>query len=291
MALVWQSSVFWIAICAALLVLVGCSVYTLRSQPVTATPMPMSSYQPILASTALPPDFFYPTLQNQVAISPDRYTFVPSGAPPGNIQLFDEHIMRVEPPICYLATQDSVACMGRVWNESDSTLGDTALRVNLQAQDADNTHENEILVHQRRIEPNDFAPYHTMFHLDEVENDAYFDLSLADLAVTADITQVFEANTHTQMLSVQDSRGMLTDNGQYYLTATILNNTPMAVENMRLIVTLNDAEWGIVGYRVHEVVDMLDSGAERLVQVAVIPYRLPERIVHHIHVEADAVRE
>ncbi|MEL6528048.1 MAG: hypothetical protein AAFQ07_20285, partial [Chloroflexota bacterium] len=61
MALVWQSSVFWVAICAALLVLVGCSVYTLRSQPVTATPMPVSSYQPILASTALPPDFFYPT--------------------------------------------------------------------------------------------------------------------------------------------------------------------------------------------------------------------------------------
>lgn len=290
MALVWQSSIFWIAICTALFVLVGCTVYNMRSQPAIATLMP-SNNQPITRSTPHPPDFFYPSLLNQVAIPPDMLYIEQSGALPGTNQVLDNRIMRVDAPICYLATQETSVCMGRIWNESDSSVGDTAVNVSLQAQNADVLLSNTFLTPQRRLEPDNFVPYHTIFSLSAGGTESDFELNFAEFTATAELTTLLDPKPDTQVLSVQESRGILTPNGRYNLTATILNDTSYAIKNLRLVITLDDIEWGIVGYRVHEVGEALEMGAEKSIQLSIIPYRLPDRIAHHIHVEGETIRD
>lgn len=300
MALVWQSSIFWLMICAALLVLVGCTLHTLRT-PTTHTAMPSNtrSMPDLLPSTYSPPDFFYLPLTNQrMFLTPTPWLtsgVAPPGPLPDDIRQSgtSEHAqVRLDTPTCYQATQATIGCIGKAWNEGESVTGSVALRLEIESASNTEAQISEIITTQRRIEPQQFAPYHAIFSVETIANirdETDTTINISALDISTYIETLFSSPDNSITLTIVESRGELTSNGRYHLATTIRNDATDTAENIRLIVSLTSIEWGIVGYRVHEVEGNLRNRAEQLIQMDIIPYVLADDLIHHIHAEADII--
>ena len=188
--------------------------------------------------------------------------------------------IRVDNPTCYSLPDGELSCLGQIWNDTDEVLGDTQLQFEFYDEIGQKIGEQETTPEQRLTQPGFSAAYRTILN--------------ADLASQMDIeTQVlpsvvnsFPPASNMRELSISTARGRILDTGRYHLTVTIQNDSGFDAQDIRLFTTLDGVEWGIVGYNVHQVENILLNGHQQSVEVEVIPHAMPRRIEHILHVEA-----
>jgi|GEM_PF-5825241 len=274
MAVIWQSSAFWLMICTVLLVLVGCTVLRNRF-PESPELLPHDlTITPDFVTTNLPPDT---TLFMETA-TPFDFTsdniFLRSTSPP------PDSYSGVDNPVCYELAGGNFDCLGRIWNLTEAITGDLAVEVSLFDDTGTKLASRMPAAAQRITPPGQFATYRTIIDEENLQE-------LSDnVVIAATLINNFPPSPDIQQLTVTDSSGALTASGVYHLSVTIRNDSGFIAEDIRIFTTLDNEEWGIVGYDVYEVAFSLQNGESQDVELNVIPLALPDHIQHILHVEA-----
>lgn len=273
MTVLWQSSWFWLMICTLLLILVGCTLFNGRSLN------PRTDNSNLITLTNTPFPTFIPHDIDQIPF-PAPFTFNTdyaesyerSNPPPPEIM--------VDNPTCYSLSSGEFSCLGQIWNNSDNNLGDTQLKLEFFDEIGQKIGEQTTTSEQRLIESGFSAPYRTIVNADLANQ------MDAETRILSSVINELPPAANIRTLSIADARGDISDAGRYNLTLTIQNNSGFDAQDIRLFTTLDGEEWGIIGYNIHEVENILLNGEQQLLEVEVIPHAIPRRIEHILHVEA-----
>jgi murein DD-endopeptidase MepM/ murein hydrolase activator NlpD len=165
------------------------------------------------------------------------------------------------PPTCYPARTGGTLCLGLVENPFDQTVQNVRLSIQLMGDNGAFLSSQETDVAQFIVPPKGLAPYHVQFA------DAGSSAAGAS-AVLLSAEFLPQGDASFLQLEVQDDHGVSVDQ-QYVVTAELYNAATSAAESVRVVVTLFDADGGVIGYRVMMLETPLPSG-ERLPIRAVI---------------------
>lgn len=190
--------------------------------------------------------------------------------------------LSISPPRCYRTASPMLTCLGSVRNAGRKPLRDIMLKVGFRRADGESAGEHVFALEQRRIEGNASAPYRFFAPARRDEGMA-IDIGLvgAQLSEAADVT-----------LTLEDERGeYFADKERYRLTASIRNEGAQPARDIRLIVTLENADGAIVGYRAVGMVGSLLIGETREVDLTVSPIRGEAPARHSVSLEALSATE
>lgn len=273
MALVWQSSWFWLMIFTVLLILVGCTVLTQRAPSRQSATNFNSNTVGVFPPTFIPPNILHnPTGTLTYHPTPELVTQRSNASPP------DDNLV-IDSPTCYSTAGGGYSCLGQIWNYSDTAIGDTEVQISVYDSTGEKIGEETAAIEQRLVPNNAAAPYRILINAENVI------LHQDNLAMRPSLMQMFPPRQNIRQLDVSRSRGHITDSGRYRLSVTIGNNTGAIAHNIRLITTLDSLGWGIVGYHVYEVEESINDGGEQLINLEIIPQALPDTIQHNVHAE------
>lgn len=170
-----------------------------------------------------------------------------------------------------------LTCLGIVRNAGRKPLGDILLKVGFRRADGELAGKHFFALEQRRIEGNATAPYRFFASARRADGMA-IDIGLAG-------AQVSEAAEVTVRL--EDARGQYFANQvRYRFTAMIRNVGAQSARGIRLIVTLENADGAIVGYRAKDIAGDLAIGETRGVDLTVSLIRGETPARHRVALEA-----
>lgn len=260
-----QSGWFWLLVGSILLLLASCVLLPKKADIIVPT-----SSQPIISFTVSP--FSRDTLQDPPLNLSLEYVFTPTPrrsqqqvSPPSDDDFYAEN------PSCFPSPDGGYSCLGRVWNNSQASSGSILLNI---------FHENQLIqrfsTEQSYIPSLSFAPYRAIIPAIKSYSGDF----------VAEIESVLPLNAESyHPLEILNSRGQMSNTGRYRLVTTIQNNVGEKLENTRLFASLVDDEQRIIGYRIYEVGGKLEIGAERVIELDIIPQALPRSIHHELHAE------
>lgn len=264
MAIIWQSSWFWVMLSAVLLLMLGSVILHLRTHQLhidTQSSTPNLSFTPVPANRL--------TLYDNPLHFPSLFDSINDDSPPNNIEISRPH--------CYNLPDGTYSCLGEIVNTNTMPIGDTSLEMVFYDDDGLKLGQAETTIEQRLIIGGESAPYRSVFRplTDQAPNH--------NLSITG-ISQSFPPSPDIRALSILDTYGAIVA-GRYNVTLTIENDSGYIAQDIRLFTTLENTEWGIVGYDVHEVEDALESGAQHFVQLEIVPHVIPLVIEPSFHAE------
>lgn len=181
----------------------------------------------------------------------------------------------VEPPTCYELPEKQVWCLGRVFNYGTHALENVRLFFEADGRTLMTRLEQQV------IHVGDFAPYRLA-------------LQGVVLAQPPRLVQQQARPSHSARspLRLQALSGRyLADTqsyGRYELEMSVVNTSATPIYNARLIVTLLDASARVVGYRVVELADELNSNVRLPVLASIVPLALAESYTPLITLASDA---
>lgn len=184
--------------------------------------------------------------------------------------------LSISAPRCYRTASPMLTCLGIARNVGRKPLGDIMLMVGFKRADGELAGEHEFGLEQRRIEGNASAPYR------------FFAPAQRDAGMAIEIglagAQLSEAADAT--LKLEDARGeYIADQERYRFTASIRNEGAQLARGIRLIVTLENADGAIVGYRAVDIAGELSVDETREVDLTVSLIRGERPARHHVALE------
>jgi hypothetical protein len=141
-------------------------------------------------------------------------------------------------------------------------------------------------VEQAIIPAGGFAPYRAMF-------DAAWD-SFVDGAVTARLYDAAQGTAEGWItLTIEDAEAQPLEDGRIVVMATVYNAGAAPAQVLRAVLTLEDEERRVIGYRVvaFEPAIVLDAGARLPLRVVVDPQDDGATAEYSLYVEARRVGE
>lgn len=182
--------------------------------------------------------------------------------------------LEVAPPTCLDLVTDRLLCLGQVTNSLDQAVTGVRVQVNLTNIDGQSIAETTAGVEQVIIPPGQSAPYSAMFDLAEA-TEANAVLLVAAPASTSNLLP----------LDVVNDQGR--QNGRRYaVTATIVNNTLVAVTPPRIVLTLYDTDQQVTGYRVVQFARGLEPGDSETIEIEAVAQTGDGELSHQLYVEA-----
>ncbi|GAB5493851.1 MAG: hypothetical protein Phog2KO_40660 [Phototrophicaceae bacterium] len=270
MAIIWQSSWFWVMLSAVLLLMLGSIVIKLNT-PQIQTESTQITYETVaIPSYYVSPDILDPyTLPLQLTIDQDNRR-TPS---------FYSDIA-ISRPDCYDLANGEYTCLGQIQNNSDNLLGDTSINLQFYDEFGAKLAQETIAIEQRLIPSQSSAPYRVTVNPIDSQ-------TLDNASTIATINRTLPPTQNLRSLSVASDYETFIQNGRYHITLSIENNSGYLANNIRLFTTLTNTEWGIVGYDVHEVEQIVENGANQVIQLNIIPFVIASDIEVIFHAEAD----
>jgi LysM repeat protein len=194
---------------------------------------------------------------NQILIIPQAdVTNIPAFSPTPTPQA-----LVLPSPNCYATRAGTLICLGRVNNPLEMSVERVAVEARVLALDG-TVRAQTAAIEQVAIPANGFAPYRALFDLPAEEVD-----SVSVTLLSADTVQNAEERFIT--LNVEEDAGMWQD-GRFVVTATLTSNQPAEV--VRAVVTLQNAEDQVIGYRVVALGGVPIEPGERLpLQAEIVP--------------------
>ena len=188
---------------------------------------------------------------------------------------FDQ--IRISPPRCYALGSRQVTCLGYLSNQTDGNVSDITLQA--RYMDAAGTLQGQELftLEQRSVGRDEVAAYRISVPNARLE------------------TNVLEIKAAAARLSAQPSLalGMTNMQGNYHLddnrylfTAQLENATAFDAKDARLIITLENDEGAIIGYRAADLPEKIPSGAKLPIQLSIVPLEATANIRHRITLQA-----
>lgn len=187
--------------------------------------------------------------------------------------------LTITPPNCYATPTDHILCLGQVTNPLPQAIERVTILVRLLRQDGSLLIESEAGIEQNMIPPGGSAPYRLLLKADWR---AY--AGAAVLLRTADSAP--EAAARAVSLDIQQHERRMAD-GRYAISAVLHNSDSQPAQLYRVIVTLNDAQGQITGYRVLQLNRQLTSDESLPLEIMVMPQSASAQ--HTLYVEAERV--
>jgi hypothetical protein len=197
-------------------------------------------------------------------------TIVPPNAP------FDH--LAISHPLCYPVSSGQQTCLGYVENYGTSTIGDVTLETYMINDDS--TIHQLFTLEQRVIRSDDVAPYRFQIP----------DMPLDEQVLQIQVADAQLSPTPSLQLRLLDMQGEYhLDDNRYEFRAQLENPTAFIATNIRLIITLENADGDIIGYRATEIPTELASGAQLPIYLIITPLETTTTIRHRITLEAFAL--
>lgn len=250
---------------------VGCSAMPRESSPFAATLQPLVTLtvhavsspplaSPRVSSTAQP-------LLPLVTLGPGQVAGL-SG-------------VRIAPPHCYDAPNDSLLCLGEVVNPFSAPLVNVQMLANLRDVDGSVMMSRRIMLEQTAVHPGQAAPYRVSFDNSGIASDgALVDVSLISSG----------SATLPPPLSITQDSGLysLTANGygRYDVSAQVSNSSDEPLSGLQAVVTIKDGADRVVGFRVIALDEWLAPGATLPLNATLIPLAADGSLRHDLTVNA-----
>ncbi|GEM_PF-2144537 len=229
----------------------------------------------------LPPTLFPTTTltvynpQFVTTLTPDfspSATIMPSNAPFNTIA--------ISPPLCYPVGSQQRTCLGYINNQGDTAIGDVTLKANFVSAQENKTTKQLFTLEQRIIPAGEVAPYRLQIPNARLENQ-YLQIEVASAELSP---------TRQLQLRLSDMQGEYQiDDNRYQFTAQLENPTAFIATHIRLIITLENADGNIIGYRVASFENPLASGGVIPINLLMTPLEATSTIRHRITLEAFAL--
>jgi len=183
------------------------------------------------------------------------------------------------PPTCYPQGAAGWVCLGRVENKSPYAARDVVLLAHLLAADGREVAAQRVMVEQRRIESQGFAPYRVQWGSAE-RAAAQIPLHQPPLAwLSVEFAQV--ERLPAPSLAILEERAALQEDKRYSLSATIRNTSRQAVQ-VSASATLFNARDEVVGYRIKERLEALQVEESWQMEVEIIPQVGEKNSFYHV---------
>lgn len=226
----------------------------------------------------LPPTLF-PTVTLTVYNPQLITTLTPDSLPSATIipAVVPFESLAISSPLCYPVGTQQITCLGYVDNQGVSDIGDVTLQAKYVSVQNDTISEQQFTLEQRVIRAESVAPYRLQIPNARLEtNYLQIDIASAELSPPPALP-----------LRLSDMRGVYhLDDNRYFFTAQLENPTALIATNIRLIVTLENEEGAIIGYRVANLPDNLASGGTIPIDLQMTPLEATTNIRHRIALEA-----
>lgn len=255
----------------------------IRQEPGQFTPIPatnavIQTYVTPFSTHLDPQNDYYLSLGPPGSI---RQRGHPTTAPPDSyIESGASASLYTPDPVCYDSPNNTLLCLGRVFNVTETTLAGTEIRVQLQ-QAGHTLREQIVSPEQPVIVPGSFAPYRAMFH----EQTSDFDAVQA-VPLTTQSVDDFGADVGIRDMSAVHWMNELGTGGRYVLQATLVNNEERPASNVRVTITLFNQDEEIVGYRVLALTVPIAANGIYPFQMDIIPLTTDTDLHHTIVVTA-----
>lgn len=270
MAIIWQSSWFWVMLSAVLLIILGSVVFKMRTPQIQTESNYFAIPTLTMFSTYIPPDISQ-TLQTPYQLNIDQLD--------SRMRLPYDNII-VSTPSCYDLASGEYDCIGQISNNSSTSIGDISINMSFFDESGAKIAQKDLILEQRFIPSGTSAPYRALIHPqnDEVITDS--------TRIERSINRIFPPSPNIRALNVINARSSVAENGRYNVALSIENNSGYIAQNIRLFTTLENTEWGIVGYDIHEVEQDMESGTIRHIAIEIIPHIIAEESEARFHAEA-----
>ncbi len=265
MAIIWQSSWFWVMLSAVLLIMLGSVVLKMRTPKIqTETNFVAIPTSPMLSTDVQPFQNSYPLNLDQVNTRIH--------------ELYDNIVISI--PSCYDLASGEYSCIGQVNNNGISDIGDTSINISFFDDSGSKIAQDNVTIEQRLIQSGSSAPYRALFY--PPDNEDSTDITHIERSVN----RILPPSPNIRALNVLNTNASFTNDGRYNITVSIENNSGYLAQNIRLFTTLENTEWGIVGYDIHEVEQDMQNGTIRDIAIEIIPHIIAEEIEASFHAEA-----
>lgn len=211
----------------------------------------------------------------------------PTTAPPdmssptyGDMASETDALLYAPDPVCYDSPNNTLLCLGRVFNVSENTLAGAAVRVQLQ-QVGRTVRGQTASPEQPLIQPGSFAPYRAMFREQTMNFDAVQAIPLA-----AQIIDDLGADVSVRDVSAVHWMNDMGTGGRYELQANLVNNENRLASNIRVTITLFNQDDEVVGYRVLALSVPIAANGVYPIQMDIIPLTTDTDLHHTITVTA-----
>lgn len=173
---------------------------------------------------------------------------------PVPLATYPPQFVTITPPTCYEIPTDALLCLGKVTNTQSYIIGRVTLRLTLTRPEGTALASQVVHIAARWLPPGQSSPYHAVFNHQMLApmnaSTAYYGMVVTPLSadrIVEAIIRSFDA-----ALEIVDE-GMRSRNNYIIVTGTVVNRGSRAVEDVRVIVTLYNAQGQVAGYRVREV--------------------------------------
>ncbi len=181
----------------------------------------------------------------------------------------------VAQPRCQATTAETSVCLGLVHNPLSQPVQQVTVRVRLHV--AGQVYEQITAVEQAFIPSGHSAPYRTLFHSNH-QNAYLVDSQLISAEVVVDETQYI-------VLQIQDFRVQVIGE-RYEIAATLVNAEADSALAAVAVITLQDDEGRLAGYRVVPLQPVIRPGDRIAFRSEVIPQIPGAHLRSSLHVEA-----
>lgn len=185
--------------------------------------------------------------------------------------------LRISPPRCYEPGGRRVTCLGTVRNQTNGAVGDISLQVRYLGMDGSLQGQELLTLEQHRVGQDERAAYRIQVPNGGLETD-YLEIKVASAQLSA------QPNLALSLTDMQASHHP--DDGRYLLTAQLENTTALDARDARLIVTLENEDGAIIGYRAADLPQVIPSGARLPIRLSIVPLEAAAKMLHRVALQA-----
>ena len=188
---------------------------------------------------------------------------------------FDQ--IRISPPRCYALGSQRITCLGYLSNQTNGNVGDITLQARYMDVNGALQGQELFALEQRRVARDDVAAYPTSVPNARLET-RYLEIQVAAARLSV------QPSLDLDMTDMQGSYRQ--DNSRYLFTAQLENATAFDATNARLIVTLENDDGAVIGYRAVDLPGDIPSGARLPIRLSIVPLETTANIRHRIVLQA-----
>jgi hypothetical protein len=186
----------------------------------------------------------------------------------------------VSSPDCYAVTALNTVCLGLVENPFPFPIQHVEVSITLHSSDKSRSVEQTMRLTQVMILAGGSAPYHAAFAV-ALADYPQVDVSLVRFRPLENPDQFVHLEVFQNAQWVMD--------GRYEITAVIHNSGQENAEDVRAIVTLQDEQGRVAGYRVTRLTSLLAAGQHLPISIEIIPQSNSHDLAHILTVEGRRV--
>lgn len=186
--------------------------------------------------------------------------------------------LAADPPRCYSRPNGGYSCVGHITNQGMVAQSHIQLEFSVWNSLQNVFYTTTTALEQIHLFPGERAPYRIL--VPELQES----LAKADVMVRAAFPNMVSEQS---IITITDEHGTLTSLRQYRLQATLHNESNQNVENVHLIITLEDDEKQVVGYRLYKLPNGLAEQSMITIDLTITPLTQTSALTHHLTVETE----